>query len=288
MKKIALFNHGYGLFFCHDEILVDQVSDQFIIPLREIYSDEAFHEVYQSAYFIEEIDGKKLYAVEVPREIIDKKDQFYFLPVRRLLETLEPELFRMVCKGKQLLFWHNNSRFCSTCGAINQLSNTEIAKVCSACQKISYPMYSVAIIVLIARGDEVLLARSPHFRKGVYSVLAGFVEPAESAEEAVIREVHEEVGIEIKDIQYISSQNWPFPHSFMLGYTAAYAGGDISINYDELEDASWFAIDKLPPLPSKSSISRQLIDAFIKNFSEKNEDMVLSTIAKGRSGRKGY
>jgi len=119
------------------------------------------------------------------------------------------------------------------------------------------------MIVLITRGDEVLLARSPRFVPGVYSTLAGFAEPGESAEECLIREVREEVQVEVQNIQYVGSQCWPFPHSMMLGFHAEYAGGEIVPQADEIEDAQWFNIHSLPPLPASRSIARYLIDLYV-------------------------
>ena len=149
------------------------------------------------------------------------------------------------------------------CGHLNQFSETEVAKICSHCHRISYPAYSPAVIVLVERNDEILLARSPHFTQGIYSALAGFISPAETAEEAVVREVKEEVGLEISHVQYFASQIWPFPNSFMIGYTARFLSGDICIDRTELEDARWFNVFELPLLPSPASISRRLIDDFV-------------------------
>jgi NAD+ diphosphatase len=112
----------------------------------------------------------------------------------------------------------------------------------------------------ITHGDKILLARSPHFTLGVYSVLAGFIEPGETAEEAVIREVREEVGLEIKNITYFGSQPWPFPSNLMLGFTAEYASGNINMDPKEIEDAQWFSLNQLPILPQKISLARQMID----------------------------
>ena len=119
------------------------------------------------------------------------------------------------------------------------------------------------MIVLVTRGDEILLARSPRFVTGVYSTLAGFVEPSESVEHCVAREVREEVGVEISNLQYLGSQGWPFPHSLMLGFHAEYAGGDIVLQVDEIEDAQWFSVHDLPPLPASRSIARYLIDVYV-------------------------
>jgi NAD+ diphosphatase len=144
------------------------------------------------------------------------------------------------------------------------MKNTERAKECPQCGLLYFPRLAPAIIVLVQRGDQLLLARSRHFMEGMYSVLAGFVEPGESLEEAVAREVREEVGIEVKDVHYFASQPWPFPHSLMIGFTATYAGGEISLNDDEIENASWFKVDNLPRIPGKISIARKLIDWFIE------------------------
>jgi NAD+ diphosphatase len=219
---------------------------------------------------LDELTNKRLYVVEISTEIIAEQDHYSFLPIRKLLQTLNPELFHLVCKAKQLLNWHKISRFCGACGHLTQLSQTEVAKICQNCQRIHYPFYSPAVMVLIERDNEILLARSPHFTQGVYSALAGFIAPAESAEEAVVREVTEEVGIKISDIKYFGTQNWPFPNSFMLAYTARYVSGDICAHDHELEDARWFNLSALPLLPSLASISRHLIDDFIRRKSKRD------------------
>jgi NAD+ diphosphatase len=139
----------------------------------------------------------------------------------------------------------------------------ERAKECLKCGALYFPRLAPAIIVLVERGNQLLLARSRHFMPGMYSVIAGFVEPGETLEEAVVREVREEVGIAVRNIHYFDSQPWPFPHSLMIGFTATYAGGDISLNDSEIEDAGWFTPQNLPTLPGKISISRKLIDWFL-------------------------
>jgi len=127
----------------------------------------------------------------------------------------------------------------------------------------TFPHVAPVILALISRGDELLLARSPHFAPGLYSILAGFIEPGETAEQTVAREVQEEVGIQIKNIQYYGSQPWPFPSNLMIGFTAEYASGEIQIDPIEIEDAKWFNINNLPPLPTPISLSRRMIDEYI-------------------------
>ena len=136
--------------------------------------------------------------------------------------------------------------------------------MCPDCAVPQFPRLSPAMIVAVERGNEILLARSPHFPPGIYSVLAGFVEPGESAEEAVAREVMEEAGIAVKDIRYFGSQPWPYPNSLMLGFTAVYESGEIRLDDDEIEDARWFSADDMPTFfPGRMSISQWLIQDFL-------------------------
>jgi NAD+ diphosphatase len=187
-----------------------------------------------------------------------------FEGLRRLYGRLEEDLFWVAARAVQIVEWDRTNQFCGQCGTPLKTKVTERAKECPQCGLLHFPRLSPAIIVLVQRGQELLLARSRHFLPGMYSVLAGFVEPGESLEEAVVREVKEEVGLAIKDIRYFGSQNWPFPHSLMIGFTATYAGGEISLNDEEIETADWFTVDTLPPIPGKISIARKLIDWFLE------------------------
>ena len=137
------------------------------------------------------------------------------------------------------------------------------AKVCPDCGLVHYPRIAPSIIVLITKGDEMLLARNARWPAGMYSTLAGFVEVGESIEQTVHREVAEEVGLRVHNLKYLGSQSWPFPNSLMLGFHAEYASGDIVCNDVEISDARWFAHDQLPNVPPGTAISRWLIDDFI-------------------------
>ena len=156
------------------------------------------------------------------------------------------------------------NRICGRCGTKTVPVLTERAKKCPSCGLVIYPRISPAIIVLITRGDEVLLARSPRFPAGMHSVIAGFVEPGETLEHAVHREILEEVGITVKNLRYFASEPWPFPDSLMIAFEAEYAAGKITIDNNEIVSAGWFGRDKLPALPSPMSISRALIDEWVK------------------------
>jgi NAD+ diphosphatase len=256
--------NAHSLFFSEEKLLIRVPDQQVIFSVQEIYKN-LFNSLVESDYFyLGEVDQKKLYAINInATDIIG--NHYNFVPVREALQIMNAELFKLICRSKQLLYWHRSSLYCGSCGLPTLLSQTEIAKICQRCQKIIYPTYSPAIIVLIERNDQILLARSSHFSKGVYSTLAGFVDPGESCEEAITREVFEEVGIQIKEIEYFGSQSWPFPNSFMLGFRAKYASGELCINLNEIEDAKWFSINELPILPSTTSIARHLIDSFVKS-----------------------
>lgn len=160
--------------------------------------------------------------------------------------------------------WDRTNQFCSRCGTKTLQKPGERGKECPECGELFYPRISPAVIVLIRKGHEILLARSPNFPPDMYSLIAGFVEPGETAEAAVIREIKEEVGIEVKNIRYFGTQAWPFPNSLMIGFTAEYKAGEIQPDGFEIEDAEWFSAEKLPSLPGKISISRKLIDHFLE------------------------
>ena len=163
----------------------------------------------------------------------------------------------------QIATWAWEHRFCGACGKALTSVDGERAMQCLDCQLRLYPRLSPSMIVLVTRGDDILLARSPRFLPGVYSTLAGFVEPGETVEQCVIREIREEVRLDVCNLRYVTSQSWPFPHSLMLGFHAEYAAGEIVPQPEEIEDARWFRIDALPPLPAQRSISRYLIDLYL-------------------------
>lgn len=195
-------------------------------------------------------------------EEISAHDHFKLHSVRLCYEVLSEPFYRIAGLGRQLQYWRSTHVHCGHCGAPTVDKTDERAKLCTQCQFISYPQLYPCIIVLVTRGPELLLARSPHFQPGIYSTLAGFIEPGESAENAVYREVKEEVGISIKNIRYVLSQPWPFPNSLMLGFLAEYDSGEIGIDPIEIEDAQWFKLNHLPKLPTPLSISRLLIERY--------------------------
>ena len=165
----------------------------------------------------------------------------------------------LAARAKHLLDWHLATRYCGACGSATDFAPGEPAKRCPACGRHNYPQIAPAVMCLVRRDNDLLLARSAHFREGMYSALAGFVEAGEHVEACVHREVFEETGIRIKNLRWFASQPWPFPQSLMLAFHADYAGGEITPQPGEIEDAQWFPLDRLPALPAPVSIAAQLI-----------------------------
>ncbi len=180
--------------------------------------------------------------------------------LRALFGRLDDSLFALAGRALQFIDWDRTHQFCGRCGTPMRHREGERARECPACRLIAYPRIAPAVMCLVTRGREILLARSPHFPPGMYSALAGFVEPGESLEQCLAREVLEETGVRIADPRYFASQPWPFPHSLMIAFVAGYAGGELRPAPDEIEDAQWFAPDALPKLPNRISIARRLID----------------------------
>lgn len=182
--------------------------------------------------------------------------------LRHFMLNGEEHTFQMLAYAAQIGGWWDKYRFCGQCGSATTLKSGAHVRHCAGCELDFYPQLSPSMIVLVTHEDRILLARSPHYQPGFYSTLAGYVEPGESVEQCVRREVMEEVGVEITDIQYLGSQNWPFPHSLMLGYQARYVSGEIRPQEGEIEDARWFSLDDLPILPAPRSIARYLIERY--------------------------
>lgn len=207
------------------------------------------------------VDGRPCYVA--PSSVSTASQGSRFVGLRELFNHVDGESLGIAGRAVQVTEFLATRRFCGRCGATTALADHELAMVCPVCGQIEYPRLSPAIIVLVRDHDRCLLARSPQFPEGMYSAIAGFVEPGETIEHAVHREVHEEVGVSIRSVQYWGSQPWPFPNSLMIGFTAEYAGGEIAIDNREIEAAAWFSRDDLPELPGSTSIAYALIKDFL-------------------------
>lgn len=181
---------------------------------------------------------------------------------RALLGALSPAQWHAVSCARQLVWWDRRHQFCGACGTATMEVVEERARRCPKCGTVFYPVVSPAIIVAVTRGPELLLAHNRNFRPGMFSLLAGFVDPGETLEQAVAREVREEVGIEIDDIRYLGSQPWSFPNSLMMGFRARHVGGELAVDGKEIETAGWFTPERLPDLPRTGTVARQIVEAW--------------------------
>ncbi|SDK26080.1 NAD(+) diphosphatase [Microbulbifer yueqingensis] len=184
--------------------------------------------------------------------------------LRSLLGAVNDEMFALAGRALQVVSWDCDHRFCGRCGRATEYSPAgERARICPSCELVVYPRISPCVIMLVTRGEECLLARHTHHRHGLFTALAGFIEPGESAEQAVAREVREEVGVSVGQPHYVGSQPWPFPGQLMLGYRVPWKGGDLSLDPGEIADARWFNYRELPgEIPPPQTLSGQLIRGF--------------------------
>lgn len=184
-----------------------------------------------------------------------------WIPIRSLFvkQNSENEAITKAARAHTILKWRKKYRFCPHCGKLLSDDKYETARVCTDCDTHIYPAITPAMIVLVEKGDEILLARHKQRNNDVYTCLAGFIEAGESAEEAVVREIKEEVGLEVENVKYITSQAWPFPDQLMIAFTAQYKSGEIILQEDEIEEAFWFKRSDLPAIPKPGSVAWKLI-----------------------------
>lgn len=236
------------------------VEGQLLLPAAEgaalgPLADAGFERAAVARHYLGRLDGLDCWALKLEAAPAGWRGT----PLRAAMMAFPEPLMALAGRAAQVLEWDRAHRFCGVCGTPTELAAHERGRRCPACGHTAYPRVSPAMMALVWRPGEVLLARSPHYAKGMYSALAGFVEPGESIEDCVVREVAEEVGVRVTDLQYYGSQSWPFPHSLMVAYTARWVEGDIVRQEDEIEDAQWFKLDALPNIPPRFSISGHLI-----------------------------
>ncbi|HDR15610.1 MAG TPA: NAD(+) diphosphatase [Desulfobacteraceae bacterium] len=262
---------GFGWWFVlkNGKLLVCRNTEPLPVPFVS-RPDELGLEAGARVQFLGSLDGSPCYSVEAG-DLFSIPDGMTFVGLRRLFAEYGEDFFRIAGIASQLVTWDRTHRFCGACGALNEQSSFERAKICPSCGLLQFPRISPAVIVAIVKEDRILLARGARFRKtGMFSVLAGYVECGETLEECIEREVAEEVGIEVCNIEYFASQQWPFPHSLMIGFTAEYRSGEIKEDRVEILEAGWFSADNLPEIPEKVSIARRLIDWFVESRISKN------------------
>lgn len=216
-----------------------------------------------------DVDGVDVKTYEVDNLDIDEA-RYEFCGLRQSFYKLTKTLYLKAGKCHELLYWDAGTNYCGVCGAPMKM-HTDISKRCTKCGKEVWPQLSTAIIVLISRGDEVLMVHAHNFKGNFYSLVAGFVETGETLEEAVMREVKEETNLTIKNIRYYASQPWPYPCGLMIGFYAEYESGELRLQHSELRSGDWYRFDALPQLPEKLSIARRLIDHWLESIEERHK-----------------
>ncbi len=253
---------GASLFFgfYDDRMLVHLEPDEHLLPRLDDFSELDLP--FRDPHYLGHLDEVHCFAVDLQTDAPPKG--MALMGLRELYAEFSEGVFQLAGRAFQVVNWDRTHHFCGRCGTKTNYHTSDRARQCPDCGMLSFPRVSPAVITLIHKGDEFLLARNARFPTGRYSIIAGFVEAGETLEETVAREIQEEVGVEVTDIEYQCSQPWPFPHSLMIGFTAAWSAGDIVIDDDEIVEADWFSAQHLPPsLPDGISISRRLIDSFL-------------------------
>lgn len=210
------------------------------------------------------IEGRRFNLVELDEEPEDP--ELELLGLRELLPILDGSHTSLAAKAVQYAFWRKNHRYCGNCGSRTFPHERETALECISCASLYYPRINPCVMVLITRGEEILLAHNANFRDGMYSAVAGFIEVGESIEQTLEREVFEEVGLKVKNIEYFGSQPWPFPSQLMIAYTAEYESGDITVDGIEIDNAQWFHYKDLPQIPNPETIAGKLIRGYIEKI----------------------
>ena len=253
----------YYFVFCKEDLLLEQTANgTYTIPLGEEPPTEVKPWTHQMTITPMD-DGTEVIAYRVDDvPAIVREEAYEMCPLRQSYYKLPRQLYLKAGKCQELLYWDQNTRFCGVCGSPMRM-DTIISKKCTECGKEIWPQLATAVIVLIHRGDEVLLVRAKNFKRDFYGLVAGFVETGETLEEAVARETLEETGITITNIRYFGSQPWPYPCGLMVGFNADYVSGEIHLQKSEIAKGGWFRRDNLPNIPEKLSIARMLIDAWL-------------------------
>ena len=247
----------------NQEFLTSKASEFLIYEEDDLKWSEM---EFEDRQFIGYLNNRPCFLVELTNESLLSEDTA-LTPLRNLLGRIPDSLFTICSRSIQLSDWKKNNQFCGVCGSKMTNHETERAMFCECNNLMIYPRISPCVIVLVTKGEDLLLAHNKNFPGTFYSTLAGFIEAGESAESAIHREIYEEVKVTVKNIEYFGSQSWPFPSQLMLGYHAEYSDGDIKPDGVEIDKADWFNYKHLPQVPTGNiSISGQLIESYIRKL----------------------
>jgi len=263
----TISNQSFWFIFREDRLLVQSIdNEKCSIPLVKNLPELEITPT--RTQYLGRYGNTCCYSAEISKETKPPANMF-LMHLWGLYDIIDTDLFQIAGYAFHIMKWDQTSQYCGRCGTQTKNSEKERAKICENCNLIIYPRISPAVITAITRENKILLAKAGRFRnRNMYSVLAGFVDPGETLAECVKREIKEEVDIEVENIRYFGSQPWPFPDSLMIGFTADYKSGELSIDGEEIIDAGWFTPGNLPEIPGKLSIARELIDWFIDKFSQ--------------------
>ena len=256
-------NNNILIIFNNNKILYEPNLQTFLLQENLLNID-----IKEHLYIGIGNNGNDIYAVDISNSNDDINigyESIIEYDLRHLLVTSTSDDILLMGRANQLLHWIRSNKYSGYSGELNKFNSKEQALYCPQTSSMIYPSISPCVLALVIKGNEILLARNNLFPEGLFSVLAGFVEASESAEETVMREVMEEVGIKVKNIHYIGSQPWPFPSQLMLGFKCEYESGDLVIDEDEIAEANWYNIDNLPLIPPRSSLSGQIIRSYIED-----------------------
>lgn len=254
----------YWFIFNQDQMLVKVNKGKLNIPHVKKLRDLNISPIRKQ--YLGKLQEHPCYSAEVDPDT-SAPEGMEFKDLRSVYDDLEEDIFLLAGKAVQIVNWDKNHQFCGKCGTPTENKEDELAKICPECGFISHTRLSPAVITAIIKNGKILMAKHMRTSGSMYGLIAGFVEPGETIEEALERETMEEVGLKVKNIQYFGSQPWPFPNSLMIAFTAEYESGEIKVDDAEITHARWFTADELPRIPSKMSIAGELMEWYIKNYS---------------------
>ena len=252
-------DYGYWFVFCLNKLLIK--PNECSIPYLRNLAELSLSPV--RTQYLGTLQGHPCYSAEVSPDTI-APEGMSFKELRSLYNVLDEDIYLLAGKAIQIVNWDQTHQYCGRCGDKTQTLQGERAKKCLVCGFMSYPRISPAVITAVLKDNKILLSHYAAFKGNMHTIIAGFVEPGETLEECIKREILEEVGIQVRNIKYFGSQPWPFPNSLMIGFTAEYESGEISVDREEISEAGWYDVNSLPELPPKMSIAREIIDWFIQ------------------------
>ncbi|MDG1996730.1 MAG: NAD(+) diphosphatase [Emcibacteraceae bacterium] len=258
-SRLILFSHG--------EIIMKSVDDAYYAKVDENVETVFLGKDEKHAYFASEAVSD--FNLPSDCEVIDLRTI-----ARHAADHGFSSLPSLLARGKMLLDWHDRHEFCAKCGDKSNMKRGGYMRHCQSCETEHFPRVDPVVIMMVTMGDKCLLGRSPHFQPGMFSALAGFMEPGETIEEACRREVLEEAGIKVGNVRYVKSQPWPFPSSLMIGVIAEALTEEITIDKNELEEARWFTKKEVQSvlesggddhlrIPEKLTIARHILDVHL-------------------------